>query len=145
MRSSAAESLLLLHRRWVLMSLQLVVASTGMVIFSLGVLRRQHVWGRQIALSWGLRISKRLAPASGAGVVHVLVQDFRREEVSGCRGHRAATAQATATVSLFVGWFQPVQTSQPTVFSSHKKPAPATTSEHALLCDDGESRGWKME
>ena len=32
---------------------------------------------------------------------------------------------------LFACWFQPTQTSQPTVFSSHKKPAPAPTSEHA--------------
>ena len=33
--------------------------------------------------------------------------------------------------SLFACWFQPAQTSQPTVFSSHKKPAPAPTSEQA--------------
>ena len=32
--------------------------------------------------------------------------------------------------SLFAGWFQPAQTSQPTVFSSHKKPATASLNQH---------------
>ena len=32
--------------------------------------------------------------------------------------------------SLFACWFQPAQTSQPTVFSSHRKPAPASPNQH---------------
>ena len=32
--------------------------------------------------------------------------------------------------SLFARWFQPAQTSQPTVFSSHKKPAPTSPNQH---------------
>ena len=34
------------------------------------------------------------------------------------------------TVSLFACWFQAAQTSQPTVFFSHKKPAPASPNQH---------------
>ena len=34
------------------------------------------------------------------------------------------------TFSLFACWFQPAQTSQPTVFSSHRKPAPASPNQH---------------
>ena len=34
------------------------------------------------------------------------------------------------TISLFACWFQPVQTSQPTVFFSHKKPAPVSPNQH---------------
>ena len=34
------------------------------------------------------------------------------------------------TVSLFACWFQPAQTSQPTVFFSHKKPALASPNQH---------------
>jgi len=30
---------------------------------------------------------------------------------------------------MFACWFQPTQTSQPTVFSSHNKPAPASSNE----------------
>ena len=33
--------------------------------------------------------------------------------------------------TMFACWFQPGLFNQPTVFSSHKKPAPAPTSEHA--------------
>ena len=33
-------------------------------------------------------------------------------------------------ISLFACWFQPAQTNQPTVFSSHKKPAPASPNQH---------------
>ena len=32
--------------------------------------------------------------------------------------------------SRFACWFQPAQISQPTVFSSHKKPAPASPNQH---------------
>jgi len=35
-----------------------------------------------------------------------------------------------AVYSLFACWFQPAQTSQPIVFSSHKKPAPASPNQH---------------
>jgi len=34
------------------------------------------------------------------------------------------------TLSLFAHWFQPAQTNQPTVFSSHKKPAPSNLNQH---------------
>ena len=37
------------------------------------------------------------------------------------------------TFSLFACWFQPAQTSQPTVFFSHKKPAPANPNQHQHL------------
>ena len=37
--------------------------------------------------------------------------------------------RARQTISLFAGWFQPAQTSQPTVFSSHNKPAPASPKQ----------------
>ena len=33
-------------------------------------------------------------------------------------------------LSLFARWFQPAQTNQPIVFSSHKKPAPASPNQH---------------
>ena len=37
--------------------------------------------------------------------------------------------QQHIVVSLFVCWFQPAQTSQPTVFFSHNKPAPASLNQ----------------
>ena len=39
------------------------------------------------------------------------------------------TIRAAPSISLFACWFQPAQTSQPTVFSSHNKPVPASSNQ----------------
>ena len=38
--------------------------------------------------------------------------------------------ESPLSFSLFARWFQPTQTSQPTMFSSHKKLAPASPNQH---------------
>ena len=47
--------------------------------------------------------------------------------------------------SLFACWFQPAQTSQPTVFSSHKKPAPASPNQHQHQPANRPEIGWLLK